>query len=117
MRVTKVSDPEFLRLTHMDTDVVFGHLNDERAFFEWLARIPCVERYFGDGPRGLVVQLTRRPRQDELRELLALCHRYRVGMRQLAKFETARNRAWFCDPIAYWHEAVFGKKKRATTKS
>ena len=61
MRVTKVSDPEFLRLTHMDTDVVFGHLNDERAFFEWLARIPCVERYFGDGPRGLVVQLTRRP--------------------------------------------------------
>jgi len=28
-------------------------------------------------------------------------------MRQLAKFETAANRAWFRNPDAYWYEAVF----------
>jgi hypothetical protein len=106
--VGKKSDGEFLTLTHMDTGVTFGHLNDERAFFEWLARIPCVERYVGEGRRGLVVYLKRAPRKDELREILALCHRYGVDMRQLAKFETAKNRAWFCDPIKYWHQAVFG---------
>ena len=81
----------------MDTGVTFYHVNDERAFFEWLARIPCVKRYVGEGCRGLVVYLKRLPRKDELRELLALCHRYGVDMRQLAKFETARNRHWFRD--------------------
>jgi hypothetical protein len=97
----------FLTLIHMDTGVTFYHLNDERAFFEWLGRIPCVERYAGEGRRGLVVYLKRRPRKDELRELLALCQRYGVNMRQLAKFETARNRYWFCDPKKHWHAAVF----------
>jgi hypothetical protein len=97
-----------LELTHMDTGVHFYHLNDERAFFEWLARIPCAERYKGEGQRGLVVYLKRRPRKDELRELLAICQRYGVNMRQLAKFETAANRTWFRDPKSNWYEAVFG---------
>jgi hypothetical protein len=95
-------------LTHMETGVIFHHRNDERTFFEWLRRIPCVERYEGEGRRGLVVYLKRRPRQDELRELLALCQRYSVNMRQLAKFETARNRHWFRDPKKYWYLDVFG---------
>lgn len=102
------SDDTSLTLTHMDTGVTFYHVNDERAFFEWLARIPCVKRYVGEGCRGLVVYLKRLPRKDELRELLALCHRYSVDMRQLSKFETARNRHWFRDSQKYWHHAVFG---------
>jgi hypothetical protein len=100
-----------LTLTHMDTAVRFFHLSDERAFFEWLSRIPCVERYEGDGNWGLVVYLKRRPGKDDLRQLLALCHRYGVDMRQLAKFETAKNRDWLRDPKSYWHQAVFGKPK------
>jgi hypothetical protein len=68
-------------LTHMDTGVRFGHATDERAFFEWLSRIPRVESYLGDGRRGLVVKLKRRPGKDDLRQLLALCHRYGVDMR------------------------------------
>ena len=98
-----------LTLTHMDTNVLFFHQNDERAFFEWLSRVPCVRSYAGDGVRGLVVQLKRRPGNDGLQQLLALCHRYGVDMRQLAKFETAKNRDWFCDPTKYWYRAVFGK--------
>ena len=101
----------FLTLTHMDTGVYFYHRNDERAFFEWLGRIPCVERYAGEGHRGLVVYLKRRPRKDELRELLALCQRYGVDMRQMAKYETARNCHWFCDPEKYWYPAVFGPRR------
>jgi hypothetical protein len=100
-----------LALTNMDTGVVFFHQNDERAFFEWLARISCVENYAGDGGRGLVVRLKRKPGKDDLWQLLALCHRYGVNMRQLAKFETARNRSWFCDPKMFWHQAVFADGK------
>jgi hypothetical protein len=72
-------------------------------FLEWWSRIPCVESCDGDGSgRGLV---------DDLRQLLAVCRRYGVDMRQLAKFETAKNRDWFRDPKSYWHQAVFGKPK------
>jgi hypothetical protein len=97
-----------LTLTHMDTDVVFFHAGDERAFFEWLERIPCVASVAGDGTLGLVVRLKRKPAQDDLRQLLALCRRYGVNMRQLAKFESSANRGWFRDPKMYWHTAVFG---------
>ena len=97
-----------IELTHMDTGVRFGHENDERGFFEWLSRIPCVHDFRGEGSRGLVVTLKRPPRKDELRELLAFCRRYGVDMRQLARFETRRNRTWFRASGAYWHEAVFG---------
>ena len=100
--------PALLTLTHMDTGVRFGHAHDERAFFEWLERIPCVGSFAGQGTDGLVVRLRRRPGQDDLRQLLALCHRWGVDMRQLAKFETDQNRSWFCDPATYWHRAVFG---------
>ena len=99
-----------LTLTRMDTGVRFFHANDERAFFEWLSRIPCVESYAGNHDEGLVVKLKRRPGNDDLRQLLALCHRYGVDMRQLAKFATPKNRDWFCDPGKYWHRAVFGKQ-------
>jgi hypothetical protein len=92
-----------LTLTDINEGVVFYHPYDERAFFEWLARIPCVASY----DVGEVI-LKRRPGQDDLRQLLALFHRYGVDMRQLAKFESAKNRSWFSDPIQYWHHAVFG---------
>jgi hypothetical protein len=82
----------------MDTGVRFGHQNDERAYFEWLARVPCVERYEGEISRGLVVYLKRNLGRDDLRELIGLCHRWGVDMRQLAGFETARNRSWFRNP-------------------
>ena len=98
-----------LTLTHMDTGVRFYHQSDERAFVEWLSRIPCVESYAGDARNGLVVQLKRRPGKDDLRQLLALCRRYGVDMRQLAKFETEKNRNWFCHPETPWYQAVFGK--------
>ncbi|MCK1738653.1 hypothetical protein IVA79_32960 [Bradyrhizobium sp. 138] len=105
-----VTGTPLLTLTHMDTGVKFYHLNDERAFFEWLTRIPCVQSCEGDGNRGLVVRLKRRPGDDDLRQFLALCRRYGVDMKQLAKFETTKNRAWFRDPQTPWYRAVFGER-------
>jgi hypothetical protein len=99
-----------LKLTHVEKGVHFYHPNDERAFFEWLSRIPCVKGYYGEGVDGLVVRLRRRPGKDDLRQLLALWYRYGVNMRQLAKFETAENRSWFRNPRGYWYRGVFGKR-------
>jgi hypothetical protein len=105
-----------LVLTNFETGVRYGHRADERALFEWLARIPCVKSYKGDGGNGLVVRLKRRPGKDDLRQLIALQYRYGADMRQLAKFETAKNRDWLRNPKAFWHKAVFGTRraKRAT---
>jgi hypothetical protein len=105
-------ESSLLALTKMEKGVRFYHKNDERAFFEWLSRILCVKSVNGEGNDGLVVRLKRKPGNDDLRQLLALCHRYGVDMRQLAKFETARNRDWFCDPQSYWYKGVFGKARR-----
>jgi hypothetical protein len=101
-----------LVLTNFETGIIYYHPNDERAFFEWLSRIPCVKSFASNARDGLVVRLKRRPGNDDLRQLLALCHRYGADMRQLAKFETARNRSWFCDPKKYWYKGVFGKTRR-----
>ena len=103
-----------IELIQMDTDVVFYHESDERAFFEWLSRIPCVGSYIGEGRRGLVVRLKHRPEEPDLRQILAICYRYGVNMRQLAQFETPENRHWFCDPKTYWHASVFGSSSPAT---
>lgn len=105
-----------LTLTHMDTGVVFFHLNDEQAFFDWLNRIPCVASVSGEGNLGLVVRLKRRPGQDDLRQMLALCQRYGVNMRQLAKFKTSANAGWFVDPKMYWHDAVFGDEPASNAR-
>jgi hypothetical protein len=97
-----------LTLDQMDTGVIFWHRADERAFFEWLERIPCVESVKGEGQRGLVVRLKRRPGQDDLRQFLALAHRYGLEMSKFAKFETEANRNWFRDPKMFWYKRVFG---------
>ena len=103
-----------LLLTRLEQGVTFYHTQDELMFLEWLSRIPCVEYVDGHGSYGLVACLKRRPGKDDLRQLLALFRRYGLDMRQLAKFETAKNREWFCDPKTYWHKAVFGRSGRAS---
>jgi len=96
-----------LTLDQMDTGIIFYHQADERAYFEWLERISCVASIQGEGNRGLVVRLKRRPGKDDLWQLLALGYRYGLDMRKFAKFETDANRAWFRDPKMYWYSHVF----------
>jgi hypothetical protein len=83
---------------------------DERSFFEWLDRIPCIERVRGEGD-GLQVLLKPAPVSDaSLRELIAVFHRYGLDKLPLKQFLSAENAGWFRnDPQAYWHaDNIFG---------
>jgi hypothetical protein len=94
-------------------DGPYGSQGDERAFHEWVARIACIKRAWGSG-RTLYLEIPRRRISDVcLRELLALFRRYDISMAQLAQFESKSNRAWFRNPVAYWHRAVFLKASSA----
>jgi hypothetical protein len=84
---------------------------DEKAFFDWLECIPCVE-----GVRGrltdLHITLQRPPGDRQLRELIAVFRRYGMDMKALAVLKTNRNAVWFAEnKNAYWHAQMFGKPK------
>ena len=84
---------------------------DEKAFFDWLQSISCIEEVEGD-LRDLHIILKRLPSDADLRELVALLYRYRINMRPLATMRTPRNSRWFADnPNAYWHRRVFGTSR------
>jgi hypothetical protein len=87
--------------------VKYYSTGDEQAFFAWLNAIPCVVSADGKGT-ALTISLSRPPIDEELREFIALFHRYRVDMRQLAGFLTDANQHWFRDKDAYWFRGVFG---------
>ena len=90
------------------TSVRFYSRHDEDAFFEWLKKLPCVEKCQG---RGLTVHISVKPAlvdEDALREFLALFRRYGVDGRQLARFDREEFTNWFKDPHAYWYEEIFG---------
>ena len=92
----------------------YGSQNDEAAFFQWLDKIGCVASYRGlhkDGLDLVCVELTTDTLSEpDLRELIALHHRYGRDMSRLACFRTEQNEKWFAAPGMYWHEPVFGSR-------
>jgi len=79
---------------------------DERAFFGFAERIKGIRKI--EGIRDEIhLHFSMRLSDASLRDLLALFYRYKIAMRQLSQFETARNRAWFCDRQEYWFKKVF----------
>ena len=90
-------------------DVSYGSPGDERAFFEWLNRISSVTGIVGRGTSIYVSVKGKRISNDDLREILAIMHRYRVDMSQLEVFLSKTNKSWFfLNEDAYWHSQVFG---------
>ena len=80
---------------------------DEDAFFRWLGSIPGIRKITGT-PHGLQVSLrTASLSEPALRDLIALHWRYKLPMRDLREFKTAKNESWFFDIGAYWFDAVF----------
>jgi hypothetical protein len=89
---------------------------DERVFFEWLQSISCVDKVGGQG-RQLHIRLKRLPGRLDLRELIAVLHRYHVDPRPLAALKTPRNSEWFAEnKVAYWYAGIFGKPKKGSRK-
>ena len=89
------------------TDILFYHDKDERAFVEWIDRMPFVQDSYGEG-RSMFLRFSRFPTDDDLWELIGFCRRYGVEMSQLAQFLTEENRGWFFDPGMSWFAEVFG---------
>jgi hypothetical protein len=81
---------------------------DEDAFFDWLNGLGCVADVRGVG-RQLLITVEENDLPDtDLRELIALFHRYNVDKKQLAQFVTPANASWFRDDDQmYWHRDVF----------
>lgn len=73
---------------------------DERAFFEWLDRMPFVSGYHGVG-RDLFIDLNRNPTYEDLWEIIGFCRRYGVDINQLEKFVAEDNRGWLPEEIAW----------------
>ena len=90
------------------TDVHFFSPGDERAFFDWLGNLPCVERYEGRGRTLYISVILLNVNESSLREMLALFYRYGIGMRQLVSFDRDEFIDWFHDAQAYWYKEIFG---------
>ena len=90
------------------TEVIFFSQGDESAFFSWLTGISCVNEVRGVG-KDLQIEIRDEVITDaDLRELIALFHRYAIRSSQLARLKTDANAWWFQNAQGYWHRSVFG---------
>ena len=101
-------------MVHLDcSGIHFGAYLDEKHMFEWALEITGTMRWEGD----TLVMRSARVSDKTLYDLLALFHRYRIPMKQLAQFKNLKNGGWFADPKKYWYQDVFGKpSKRVAAK-
>jgi len=89
--------------------VIFYSNKDEDAFFEWIKKIECIEKFEGSGDELYLDIASRDLHDHDLRDLIALFYRYRIDMKQLQQFLTADNRKWFFEnKKMYWHRRVWG---------
>jgi hypothetical protein len=81
---------------------------DELSFLKWIDGIKAVRRwwYVSD---CLYLNVSTRPSQKDLRDLLGLFRRYKMDMRVLAPLRTATTATWFTNPKQPWHKDIFGK--------
>lgn len=94
------------------SDILFYHESDERAFMEWIDRMPFVRDCRGSGG-DMFINFTRFPTDDDLWEIIGFSRRYGIDMTQLAKFETTENSAWMRDPNMVWRAEIFGNSRDA----
>jgi len=81
--------------------------NDEAAFFEWLDKLTCVEKYEGELDVLNIHVDQGRLDAGSLYELLALFRRYSIDMKQLRVFDKDKFASWFRNPKSYWFKEVF----------
>ena len=79
---------------------------DEKSFFEWALEIPCVTSVEG----GLLHIKSKRLSESDLRDLVALMHRYKMPMSQLQQFCNPKNEHWFESEKMYWYKSVFSAR-------
>jgi hypothetical protein len=99
-----MSDPN---LTLAATRIEFLSELDETSFFQWLAKLSCIERYYGDGDSLKLVVSRAKVDEASLLELVALFFRYGIDLRQLRVFRNENTETWLFRPGAYWFDKMF----------
>lgn len=94
------------------TSIRYYSQGDERTLFEWLGRIPSVEKVWGVGTDLFVRIPDSEIPDDDLRELVAVVTRYGADASQLRPFLNEENKHWFREnEEANGPSAIFGNKK------
>lgn len=90
-------------------NIKFYDEKDKEAFFEWIKKIDCIDKISSQDNELYLYVCADDIHDYDLRELLGLFYRYKVNMKQLARFSTNNNKYWFFDnKKAYWHKKTFG---------
>lgn len=91
--------------------VKFYSPHDEDAFFEWIKKIDCIDNISAARDELYLHIASRKLHDHDLDDLLGLFYRYKVDMKQLARFLNDENQVWFFEnKKAYWHKKVFGSR-------
>lgn len=91
-------------------NVQFYCNKDEDAFFEWIKKINCIEKMSAAG-KELYLHISSNEISDQdLDDLIGLFYRYKVDMKQLARFLNDDNKSWFYDnKKAFWYKKTFAE--------
>ncbi len=80
---------------------------DEDMFFEWVSNIKCLKII-----DPITIKVAPEILNDtDLRDVIALLHRYGLPMKQMKKYLNSSNEAWFNQPDSYWHNEIFQNTK------
>ncbi|TDZ90218.1 hypothetical protein [Mycobacteroides salmoniphilum] len=88
--------------------VTFYSHGDEKAFFQWLNRIPGFESYQGQDSTLRIAVNPDIGEEWDPAEFVALYRRYNIDIRELRVLFTSRLDPWYSDPKRYWHNDIFG---------
>ena len=75
--------------------VMFYSSKDEDAFFEWIKKLDCIERFWGKGNELYLQIKSNNISNDSLMELTALLGRYEIDLEQLIVFKNKKNKKLF----------------------
>jgi hypothetical protein len=104
-------------VTLVARSVWFYSRSDEAAFFERLDKLTCISKYEGKGDALYIEVRPEAVDERELRELLAVFHRYGIDKKQLDAFDRQEFDQWFRSEKGYWFLEVFGAKKPQKSRS
>lgn len=93
--------------------IKFYSLDDEDLFFWWIEKIACIEKYEAAHDE-LYLDLRDGPLSaDDIRELVALCVRYKIDIKQLASLMHEDNKEAFSS----WEKKIVGSFLKKTRKN
>lgn len=73
--------------------VSFYSMLDEDMFFEWIKKIKCIKSFEGARDELYLDLIESELDYNDMKDLIALCFRYKIKMKQLAPLINEKNKA------------------------